>query len=100
MIVAVIIISLCLVLSIIIDRDIFSSATIVSAVWLFCVIAFNVYPHNLIPLRTEFYTNVTYWVALFSLITFPIACWKTLHVLSDKQKRIELAYSGGNFIKT
>ena len=67
MIVAIAVVFICLMLSVIIDRDIFSPGTIVSAVWLFCLIAFNVYPHSLFFSIVKFYQNITIWVLLFTL---------------------------------
>lgn len=67
MITALIIISICFVLSFIILKDIFAPSVIVSALWLFCIILFNVYPHNLIGLNGMFYTSISIWVGVFTI---------------------------------
>ncbi len=67
MIYAIIITALSLLLSIRTSKNIFTPATIVSAVWLFCIIAYNIYPHNLLHLKIQFYTGISIWVGIFTL---------------------------------
>lgn len=67
MILAIIITSLSLFLSLRTSRNIFAPATFVSALWLFCIIAYNVYPHNFVPLKDQFYTSISIWVGIFTL---------------------------------
>lgn len=67
MILAIIITSVSLFLSLRTSRNIFAPATFVSALWLFCIIAYNVYPHNLVLLKDQFYTAISIWVGIFTL---------------------------------
>ncbi|VBB46866.1 conserved membrane hypothetical protein [uncultured Paludibacter sp.] len=67
MIYAIIITSISLLLSLRTSKNIFAPATIVSALWLFCILAYNLYPHNLFHLRIQFYTGISIWVGVFTL---------------------------------
>ncbi len=67
MVYAIIITSLSLLLSLRTSKNIFAPATLVSALWLFCIVAYNIYPHNLLPLRTQFYTGISIWVGVFTV---------------------------------
>ncbi len=69
MIYAIIIISLSLALSIYVTRSLFAPSTIVSALWLFCILAYQFYPHNLFQLKTQFYTGISIWVAVFTFFS-------------------------------
>ena len=67
MIYAIIITSISLLLSLRTSKNIFAPATLVSALWLLCVLAYNLYPHNLFPLKGQFYTGISIWVGIFTL---------------------------------
>ncbi|MHB9054717.1 MAG: O-antigen polymerase [Paludibacteraceae bacterium] len=67
MISAIIITSISLFLSLRSSKNIFAPATLVSALWLFCILAYNIYPHHLIQLKDQFYTGISIWVGVFSL---------------------------------
>jgi len=67
MIYATLITLLSLLISLRISKNIFAPATIVSGLWLFCILAFNLYPHDLFPLKGQFYTGISIWVGVFTL---------------------------------
>lgn len=67
MIYAIIITSISLLLSLRTSKNIFAPATLVSALWLFCILAYNLYPHNLFHLKSQFYTGISIWVGIFTL---------------------------------
>ncbi len=69
MIYAIIITSISLLLSLRTSKNIFAPATLVSALWLFCILAYNFYPHNLFQLKSQFYTGISIWVGVFTLST-------------------------------
>ena len=64
---AIIITSISLFLSLRTSKNIFAPATLVSALWLFCILAYNIYPHNLFHLKSQFYTGISIWVGIFTL---------------------------------
>lgn len=67
MIYAIIITSISLLLSLRTSKNLFAPATLVSALWLFCILAYNIYPHNLFHLKSQFYTGISIWVGIFTL---------------------------------
>lgn len=67
MIYATIITLTSLLLSLRTSKNIFAPATIVSALWLFCILAYNFYPHNLFQLQSQFYNGISIWVGVFTL---------------------------------
>ncbi|MDO9154721.1 MAG: O-antigen polymerase [Paludibacter sp.] len=66
MIYAIIITLISLLLSLRTSKNIFAPATIVSVLWLFCILAYNFYPHNLFQLKSQFYTGISIWVGIFT----------------------------------
>lgn len=66
MIYAIITALLCLIISLRISRNILAPATIVSSVWLFCILAYWIYPHNLFSLNEQFYLGISIWLGAFS----------------------------------
>ena len=66
MIYAIIITLISLLLSLRTSKNIFAPATLVSALWLLCILAYNLYPHNLFPLKDQFYTGISIWVGVFT----------------------------------
>ncbi len=67
MVYAIIITSLSLLLSLRTSKNIFAPATLVSALWLFCILAFNYYPHNLLLINNQFYKAISIWVGVFTI---------------------------------
>lgn len=67
MVYAILITFVSLLLSLRTSKNIFAPATLVSALWLFCILAYNIYPHNLVPLKSQFYTAISIWVGVFTL---------------------------------
>ncbi len=67
MIYAIIITSISFLLSLRTSKNIFAPATLVSGLWLFCILAYNFYPHNLFHLKNQFYTGISIWVSIFTL---------------------------------
>lgn len=67
MIYAIIITLTSLLLSLRTSKNIFAPATLVSALWLFCILAYNLYPHNLFQLKNQFYIGISIWVSIFTL---------------------------------
>jgi|GEM_PF-299522 len=55
-----------LLVSLRISKNIFAPATLVSALWLFCILAYQFYPHSLYPLKGQFHTAISIWVAAFT----------------------------------
>ena len=66
MIYAIIITLISLLLSLRTSKNILAPATLVSALWLFCILAYNLYPHNLFQLKSQFYTGISIWVGVFT----------------------------------
>lgn len=56
-----------LLLSLRTSKNIFAPATLVSALWFFCILAYNLYPHNLFQLKSQFYLGISIWVSIFTL---------------------------------
>ncbi len=69
MIIALITIIISLVLSLSLSNKIFAPATIVAALWLFCIMAYWIYPHNLLALKDQFYIGISLWVGAFTFAT-------------------------------
>lgn len=65
MITAIITISLSLALSLFLTKKVLAPTTIVSALWLFCVIAYWIYPHGYSSLKDQFYIGISLWVGFF-----------------------------------
>ena len=57
---------ICLLVSLRITKNIFAPTSIVSALWLFCILAYWIYPHNLLPLKEQFYLGISLWVGFFT----------------------------------
>lgn len=69
MIYALLIILVFLYLSILTSKNILSPATIVCGLWLFCISAYNIHQHNLYPLKDQFYTGISIWIASFAFFS-------------------------------
>lgn len=69
MIIAIITTFISLMLSLIISKKILAPATIVSAIWLFCILAYWLYPHNYLDLNGQFYIGISLWVGCFSFFS-------------------------------
>ncbi len=65
MITAIIVISLALALSLILTKNVMAPTTIISALWLFCVVAYSIYPHGYLNLKDQFYVGISLWVGFF-----------------------------------
>ena len=66
MIYAITITIICLLISLRTTKNIFAPTTIISALWLFCIMAYWLYPNDLLTLKDKFYTGICLWVGLFT----------------------------------
>ena len=66
---AIAIILICLMISLITSKNIFSPAVIVSALWLFCLVLYWLYPHHFVKLNGNFYKSITLWVSFFTFFS-------------------------------
>lgn len=66
MVYAIIITSVSLLLSLVVTKKMFAPTNLVAALWLFCILAYNLYPHQLFPLNNQFYTAISIWVGAFT----------------------------------
>jgi oligosaccharide repeat unit polymerase len=69
MVTAILTIVISLVLSLYITRKILAPATIVSGIWLFCILAYWLYPHGYINLSDQFYIGISLWVGFFTFFS-------------------------------
>ena len=69
MIIAIFTTTISLLLSLFLTKKILAPSTVVSAIWLFCILAFWLYPHGYVKLNEQFHIAISLWVGFFSFFS-------------------------------